>query len=53
MKGGEKMRQVWSKPEITEIEIAMTEDGNVPKTGSCEDAWTQAGLGTGNLPPKK
>jgi hypothetical protein len=53
MKGGEEMKEVWSKPQITEIKIAMTENGNVPKVGSAEDGWTNAGMGTGVLKPHK
>ena len=49
-KGGEEMKQIWSKPDISEIEIRMTEDGNVPKRGSAEDAFTGQDMGTGNLP---
>lgn len=49
-KGGDEMKQLWSKPQINEIEIRMTEDGNVPKHGSCEDSFTGMGMGTGELP---
>lgn len=44
------MKQIWSKPDISEIEIRMTEDGNVPKRGSAEDGFTGMGMGTGELP---
>jgi len=51
-KGGEKMKQLWTKPQIIEIKINMTENGGIPKVGSCEDGWTKAGLGTGVVHPQ-
>ena len=42
----------YGAPQIVDLGsfTKVTEDGNVPKTGSTADQFTSMGMGTGDLP---
>ena len=42
----------YAAPQIVDLGsfTKVTEDGNVPKTGSTADQFTSMGMGTGDLP---